>query len=109
MARPSLTPQDEGGRPHRSHEFTQQAGNAGLSGQSERRSWSAILRLRPDGVGSAYFLDAMRLGNTHALRAYDAVQLAVAPEVNRSHQAGGSGPVTLISADRALNDAATTD
>ncbi len=49
--------------------------------------------------------EAMRLGNAHALRAYDAVQLAVALEVNRSHQADGFGPVTFISADQALNDA----
>jgi uncharacterized protein len=53
--------------------------------------------------------EATRLGNTHALRAYDAVQLAVALEVNRSHQAGGSGPITLISADRPLNDAAAAE
>jgi predicted nucleic acid-binding protein len=60
-------------------------------------------------VTPALLDDAMRLGNAHVLRAYDAVQLAVALEVNRSHQAGGSGPVTLISADRALNDAATAE
>jgi predicted nucleic acid-binding protein len=53
--------------------------------------------------------NAMRLGNTHALRAYDAVQLAVALEVNRFHQAGASGPVTLVSADQALNDAALAE
>jgi uncharacterized protein len=53
--------------------------------------------------------EAMRLGNAHALRAYDAVQLALALEVNRSHQADGFGPVTLISADQALNDAATAE
>lgn len=53
--------------------------------------------------------EAARLGNVHSLRAYDAVQLAVALEVNRSHQAGGSGPITLISADRALNDAAVAE
>ncbi len=53
--------------------------------------------------------EAMRLGNAHALRAYDAVQLAAALEVNRSHQADGFGPVTLISADQALNDAATAE
>jgi uncharacterized protein len=52
---------------------------------------------------------AARLGNTHSLRAYDAVQLAVALEVNRSHQAGGSAPVTFVSADRPLNDAATAE
>jgi hypothetical protein len=32
--------------------------------------------------------------------------LAVALEVNRFHQAGGAAPVTLVSADQALNDAA---
>jgi uncharacterized protein len=53
--------------------------------------------------------EAARLGNTHALRAYDAVQLAVALEVNRRHQAGGSRPVTFISADRDLNAAATAE
>jgi len=53
--------------------------------------------------------DALRVGNIHALRAYDAVQLAVALEVNRIHQAADAGPVTLISADRDLNDAATTE
>ena len=53
--------------------------------------------------------EAMRLGNAHRLRAYDAVQLAVALEVNRSHQADGFAPVTLISADQALNDAATAE
>jgi uncharacterized protein len=52
---------------------------------------------------------AARLGNAHSLRAYDAVQLTVALEVNRSHQVGGSGPVTFISADRPLNDAATAE
>ncbi len=33
--------------------------------------------------------EAVRLGNAACLRAYDAVQLAVALEVNRSHQADG--------------------
>ncbi len=53
--------------------------------------------------------EAMRPGKAHALRAYDAAQLAVALEVNRSHQADGFGPVTLISADQALNDVATAE
>ncbi len=53
--------------------------------------------------------EAMRLGNAHSLRAYDAVQLAVALEVNRSHQADGFAPVTLISADRDLNAAAIAE
>ena len=63
-----------------------------------------VIEVTPDLIE-----DAMRLGNTHALRAYDAMQLAVALEVNHSHQADGFGPVTLISADKALNDAATAE
>src|SRR4051794_13905188 len=45
-------------------------------------------------VTLALLADAMRLGNRHALRAYDAVQLAVALEVRRRHQALGTAPVT---------------
>ncbi|MHB1558324.1 MAG: hypothetical protein ACYC61_12760 [Isosphaeraceae bacterium] len=43
------------------------------------------------------------------LRADDAVQLAAALEVHRIYHTGGLGPVTLISADQALNDAATAE
>ena len=46
----------------------------------------------------------MRLANTHALRAYDAVQLAAALEINQKEQDAGFAPVTLISGDQALND-----
>jgi predicted nucleic acid-binding protein len=82
-----------------------------------RRASSILLRFRQH-LAARYTVieitpdlldDAIRLGNTHALRAYDAVQLAVALEVNRSHQADGFGPVALISADQALNDAATDE
>jgi predicted nucleic acid-binding protein len=52
---------------------------------------------------------AMRLANTHALRAYDAVQLAAALDINQKEQDAGFAPVTLISADQALNDAATAE
>ena len=51
----------------------------------------------------------MRLANTLALRAYHAVQLAAALEINHKEQDGGFGPVTLISADQALNDAVTAE
>ena len=51
----------------------------------------------------------MRLANAHALRAYDAVQLAAALEINRKEQDAGFAPVTLISADQALNDAAQAE
>ncbi len=52
---------------------------------------------------------AMRLANTHSLRAYDAVQLAAALDINQKEQDAGFAPVTLISADQALNDAATAE
>ena len=61
------------------------------------------------GVTPALLEQAKRLGRTHALCAYDAVQLAVALEVSRYHREKGSGPVTLISSDQALNDAATAE
>src|SRR5437763_275966 len=54
-------------------------------------------------------IDAMRLANTHSLRAYDAVQLAAALHIRREHHDAGFSPVTLISADQALNDAATAE
>jgi predicted nucleic acid-binding protein len=82
-----------------------------------RRASSILHRFRMHLAGRYTIIEvtpalldgAMRLGNTHALRAYDAVQLAVAFEVGRSHQAGGTGSVILISADQALNVAATAE
>ena len=53
--------------------------------------------------------EAARLANAHTLRAYDAVQLAAALEINRREQAAGYDPVTLVSADRDLNAAATAE
>jgi predicted nucleic acid-binding protein len=49
--------------------------------------------------------DAMRRANAHGLRAYDAVQLSVAIDVNRFR----GGGVTLVSADRDLNAAAIAE
>jgi predicted nucleic acid-binding protein len=53
--------------------------------------------------------EAARLANAHTLRAYDAVQLAAALEINRKEQDAGFAPVPLISADRDLNAAATAE
>jgi uncharacterized protein len=53
--------------------------------------------------------DAMLLARKHALRAYDAVQLAAMREVDRLYEAAGLGRVTLVSADRDLNTAATAE
>lgn len=59
---------------------------------------------------SARLLDAaMKLTRTHALRGYDAVQLAGAVEVQRARTAAGASRLTLISADDSLNDAAVAE
>ena len=60
-------------------------------------------------VNPALVSAAMDLSRKHGLRAYDAVQLAAALELNRNNQADGYGPVTLISADRELNAAAIAE
>lgn len=53
--------------------------------------------------------DAMRMADIHELRAYDAVQLAAALELNRRWLAAGVGSVTLVSAARDLNAAALAE
>ena len=81
------------------------------------RASSILYRFRKHFAGRYLVVDAtptlldhaMRLANTHALRAYDAVQLALALEVSRVHQAAGSSSVTLVSSDRDLNSAAAAE
>lgn len=63
-----------------------------------------IIELTP-----ALFSEAMLAARKHRLRAYDAVQLAVALEVHRLQREAGLGPVTLVSADRPLNTAAVAE
>jgi predicted nucleic acid-binding protein len=55
------------------------------------------------------FATAMLAARKHRLRAYDAVQLAVAIDVHRLQEAAGLGPVTLVSSDRDLNTAAAAE
>ena len=59
-------------------------------------------------VTPALITAAMSLAETHALRAYDAVQLAAAIEVNTQSIAAGT-TMTLISADTPLNAAALAE
>jgi predicted nucleic acid-binding protein len=49
---------------------------------------------------------AALIAESHALRAYDAVQLAAASELHAQRTANGLSALTLISADHELNDAA---
>lgn len=75
---------------------------------------SAISSLERD-LSAEYFLtdisfalvtSAMRLAGKHALRGYDAVQLAVALDVNQNNLAFSSSTITFVSADTNLNNAA---
>lgn len=52
---------------------------------------------------------AMSLAEKYALRGYDAIQLATALTVEEEMTADGFGPLTLISADGDLNQAAQTE
>ena len=52
---------------------------------------------------------AMELAEKHALRGYDAVQLSAALVVHNMRQTLGLPAFVLVSADRDLNTAATTD
>jgi predicted nucleic acid-binding protein len=63
-----------------------------------------ILELTPH-----LFTEAMFVARKHRLRAYDAVQLTVALEVDRRNRNAGFGPVMLLSADRDLNTAARAE
>ena len=53
--------------------------------------------------------EAVGQHHRHGLRAYDAVQLTAALEVNRRRQAMGLEAVTLVSADRELYTAAVAE
>ena len=53
--------------------------------------------------------EAMLIADKHELRGYDAVQLASALEANRLRQQNGLSAITFISADNALNSAATAE
>ena len=52
---------------------------------------------------------ASQLADRHVLRAYDAVQLAAAVELNAQWIAAGTVTVTLVSADQELNAAALAE
>lgn len=57
-------------------------------------------------LSTALVDEAMNLAELHGLRGYDAVQLATALRVEAVMTAAGIGPLTLISADNELNQAA---
>lgn len=68
-----------------------------------------LQRYRVIELTPALFNQAISMARKHRLRAYDAVQLAVALEVRGLHQEAGIGPMTLVSADLELNAAALAE
>ena len=74
-----------------------------------RRHLTQRLRYRVMELTPPLFADAMLAARRHRLRAYDAVQLAVILEIHRLQRDAGLGPVTLVSANRDLNTAATAE
>jgi uncharacterized protein len=66
-------------------------------------------RYLPSEITPALVNDAMKLANTHRLRAYDAVQLATALDLHKDWSANSLGAFVFISADHALNAAATAE
>jgi uncharacterized protein len=60
-------------------------------------------------VTPALLLTARMVAERQGLRAYDAVQLAAAVELNAQWIAAGTGTITLVSADQELNAAAIAE
>ncbi len=58
---------------------------------------------------SAMFDEGSSLARAHALRGYDAVQLAAAVTLNRSRNDLGLSSITFVSADSELNRAAASE
>ena len=66
-------------------------------------------RYVPLEISPILLTDAMSLATKHALRGYDAVQLAAALKVNSDLLSDRLPTLTLVSADSELNDAATAE
>jgi uncharacterized protein len=60
-------------------------------------------------ITGSVLADAMRLADVRGLRAYDAVQLAAALQLNALWLATGMSGITLLSADHDLNAAAIAE
>ncbi len=84
---------------------------------SSDKAAKAVKRLRRDfmrrfthiALNENVIADAIRLTEIYGLRGYDAVQLSSALEANRERAGHGLSPLTLVSADDALNNAAKAE
>ena len=76
-----------------------------------------VRRLRHDlprrftqvAISESVLVEASRLAETLALRGYDAVQLASAMAANNERVLNGLSPLTMVSSDVELNDAARAE
>ena len=64
---------------------------------------------KPISISPNIVLQAMTLAERHGLRGYDSIQLACAVTINAGLIVGSLMPPTFISADAALNEAATSE
>lgn len=72
-----------------------------------RRNFAA--RFVKSDITDSIISDAIRLSDLHALRGYDAIQLAAALETNSERISRGIAPLTFVSADAELNSAAQAE
>lgn len=72
-----------------------------------RRNFAS--RFVKSDITDALIGEAVRLSDIHALRGYDAVQLAAALEANRERILHGLSALILVSADTELNNAAQAE
>ncbi|MGE0126891.1 MAG: type II toxin-antitoxin system VapC family toxin [Blastocatellales bacterium] len=72
-----------------------------------RRDFTA--RLAVVAITESVVVEALRLAEIHALRGYDALQLASALEANRRRAQHNLPPLTLVSSDGELNQAAQAE
>ena len=65
--------------------------------------------LRKVDITNHLIEEAAQLAEKHGLRGYDAIQLAAALEIHQQRISAKKSPLTLISADAALNAAAIAE
>lgn len=84
---------------------------------TQKSADQAIFRFKRDFSGKLRIIrindqiisEAMRLTETYLLRGYDAVQLAIALELNQRFASRSFSPIIFVSADNNLNSAAAAE
>ena len=74
-----------------------------------RLRYDLLQRFTQVAINENIIIEAARLAETHALRGYDAVQLAAALAANKERISNRLLPLIMVSADMELNDAAQVE